>query len=876
MLNNCFIIRVTISVNFFAIIGDSTNGMCKCKEGFAGEKCDKCKAGFFGYPNCEPCNCNEIGSQNNICNEKGRCPCKPKFGGSKCSTCASGFYKFPECEPCGCDPAGSFGQSCDDGVCRCRDHFDGIKCNQCKKNFYNHPFCESCTCNPAGVVENFGCQEGLQNKLCECKAKVTGRYCDRCVSQYKFLRASNPAGCEPCNCNRNGTISNMDECDFESGKCLCKEQVTGIGCDECKQGTYALSVANYFGCQDCACNVGGSYSFNCDQITGSCMCRQRIEGRRCDRPTKAHYLPNLYQYQYEIEDGIGFPFARVRYEYDESVFPNFSWKGYANFSDAQKEVTLYINVERNSFYQVIIAYHNPSNELVKGNLTFINGAESESQTIPLQFAPTNSPKRYLVPLGKNPPFLMRLPELTKVSLTIDKTLLVDYMVLLPQHYFEATALRERVSEACTIYIKPHQLCRQYGFTQLPESSIKLRTTRNAENMQANNFYNIETLSVEEDKSQSFTLNNVRKGKFIAVLNYIYKPSNPADNYFNNKSLAEIMIEIQTSTGQVSIPIKLAECPYTFECRHVIIDEKGAPVEFDMESGSAQIIYKLINGNIANATLGVADFAFIPKNEWHVDHVQPSLICVMRNFSCLNSSYNEVEGIKMSFGDAGEVNATIFPDYRLGNGDNGKNNGDDDTNGHSNNGNGNGWYDIQSATRTLEMKGEVSRPGYYHFIAHYYQPNHPSFEIEAQLQPRSGLPVELGYFSIKHCPNKAGCRARLQFRKPSTLVGETQDFTLTLTPATNRTVKLDYLLVIHDSEYELQPMEFQFHDRATEFLENCAKDAYYVDNDANEFCKESVFAVSAFYNNGALYCKCNSTGSLGYLCKYYHDLDDDDD
>lgn len=185
-------------------------GACKCREGFAGERCDKCDAGYFGFPNCQPCGCDEKGSQNNICDEKGRCPCKPKFGGAKCSSCAAGFYKFPECEPCGCDPVGSRGQACDDGICRCRDNFDGVKCNRCKKNFYNFPFCESCTCNPAGVLEKFGCQEGLQNKLCDCKAKVTGRYCERCVSQYKFLRASNPEGCEPCNCNRNGTINNMD------------------------------------------------------------------------------------------------------------------------------------------------------------------------------------------------------------------------------------------------------------------------------------------------------------------------------------------------------------------------------------------------------------------------------------------------------------------------------------------------------------------------------------------------------------------------------------------------------------------------------------------------------------------------------------------
>ena len=32
---------------------DDKNGLCSCKECYTDEKCDKCKSGYYGYPNCE-------------------------------------------------------------------------------------------------------------------------------------------------------------------------------------------------------------------------------------------------------------------------------------------------------------------------------------------------------------------------------------------------------------------------------------------------------------------------------------------------------------------------------------------------------------------------------------------------------------------------------------------------------------------------------------------------------------------------------------------------------------------------------------------------------------------------------------------------------
>ena len=32
---------------------DDLNGICTCKEGFTGEKCDECALEHFGFPNCQ-------------------------------------------------------------------------------------------------------------------------------------------------------------------------------------------------------------------------------------------------------------------------------------------------------------------------------------------------------------------------------------------------------------------------------------------------------------------------------------------------------------------------------------------------------------------------------------------------------------------------------------------------------------------------------------------------------------------------------------------------------------------------------------------------------------------------------------------------------
>ena len=69
----------------------------------------------------------------------------------------------------------------------------------------------------------------------------------------------------------------------------------------------------------------------------------------CLRPIANHYFPTLHQMKYELEDGF-VPIsegddpedAAVRFGFEDTEFPEFSWRGYAVFSRIQPEV--WINI----------------------------------------------------------------------------------------------------------------------------------------------------------------------------------------------------------------------------------------------------------------------------------------------------------------------------------------------------------------------------------------------------------------------------------------------------------------------------------------------------------------------------------------------------
>ncbi|XP_036103655.1 laminin subunit alpha-2 [Molossus molossus] len=146
-------------------------GVCiNCTQNTAGINCETCINGFFRPKGvaptnprpCHPCNCDPVGSLNEVCIKDenhvqrglapGSCHCKPGFGGVHCNRCARGYTGYPDCKPCNCSGEGSTNEDPCIGACNCKENVEGGDCSRCKSGFFNlqednHKGCDECFCS---------------------------------------------------------------------------------------------------------------------------------------------------------------------------------------------------------------------------------------------------------------------------------------------------------------------------------------------------------------------------------------------------------------------------------------------------------------------------------------------------------------------------------------------------------------------------------------------------------------------------------------------------------------------------------------------------------------------------------------------------------
>nr|CAD27803.1 lamC1 [Tetraodon nigroviridis] len=133
-------------------------GHCRnCADNTDGPNCERCRENHHRDLNgerCLACGCSAVGSESLQCDSRGVCTCKPGVTGDKCDRCQPGFHSLTEagCRPCACSPSGST-QECDvnTGQCRCKDNVEGFSCDRCKLGYFNldpqNPLgCTACFC----------------------------------------------------------------------------------------------------------------------------------------------------------------------------------------------------------------------------------------------------------------------------------------------------------------------------------------------------------------------------------------------------------------------------------------------------------------------------------------------------------------------------------------------------------------------------------------------------------------------------------------------------------------------------------------------------------------------------------------------------------
>ncbi|KAL3869139.1 hypothetical protein ACJMK2_041856, partial [Sinanodonta woodiana] len=282
---------------------DPYTGKCRtCFDNTAGDSCEICAPGYYGDPtrgtpdDCKPCACPLPDPRNNFASECVLSPtplnpnnyvclnCPTGYAGNRCDRCANGFFGFPlvpgnYCQPCSCngniDP--DIPGSCDPQVGKClicRSNTEGNQCQFCREGYYGTAIngdCKLCDCHPGGS-RSMICNRS--NGQCECKEHFIGQRCDRCQAGYGNIERS----CLPCNCSKIGSLD--VRCHPMSGQCVCRPGIMGLTCDRCQNGYYGYSQR---GCLDCRCYPLGANRTNlCDQQTGVCNCLPNVTGSMCD------------------------------------------------------------------------------------------------------------------------------------------------------------------------------------------------------------------------------------------------------------------------------------------------------------------------------------------------------------------------------------------------------------------------------------------------------------------------------------------------------------------------------------------------------------------------------------------------------------------
>ncbi|XP_074522167.1 usherin [Halichoeres trimaculatus] len=223
--------------------------------------------------------------------------CMHNTMGKNCELCKSGFFRLEESDPtsvdicqlCNCHTAGTVNSTTEctqvGGQCPCKAAVTGRRCSECLPGWFgltasNPNGCERCNCSDRGIISNSTEGEPRCNKdsgQCQCKPHITGVSCDRC--EFGYWNLSHPDGCVPCDCDPMGSLSSF--CEPNGGQCECKPGVGGRRCDSCGRGLYGLRVEG--SCAPCNCSQAGTVpGTDCDPHTGQCVCKEHVEGHRCD------------------------------------------------------------------------------------------------------------------------------------------------------------------------------------------------------------------------------------------------------------------------------------------------------------------------------------------------------------------------------------------------------------------------------------------------------------------------------------------------------------------------------------------------------------------------------------------------------------------
>uniref|UniRef100_A0A7N6F8A9 Laminin, beta 1a n=1 Tax=Anabas testudineus TaxID=64144 RepID=A0A7N6F8A9_ANATE len=257
------------------------------------------------------------------------------------------------------------------GHCMCNHNTKGLNCEQCQDFHHDLPWrpaegrntnaCKKCNCNQHSDSCHFDtavfvASGNVSGGVCDnCQHNTAGNNCEQCKPFYyqhpeRDIRdptiLSCPRTCDrrTCNCDPLGSL-NGGICD---------------GMTDVRLGLipehWGLSN-DMDGCRPCDCDLGGAINNQCDQVSGQCVCRDHMFGRRCDQVESGFYFIALDHYTYEAEDAkFGPGVTMVPRPHPQDRLPTWTGIGLVSVPEGAFLEFSLDNIPHSMEYDILIRY----------------------------------------------------------------------------------------------------------------------------------------------------------------------------------------------------------------------------------------------------------------------------------------------------------------------------------------------------------------------------------------------------------------------------------------------------------------------------------------------------------------------------------------